>query len=61
MHTQLKNDISRCYGYKCNLKKQCKRYLTMDIDKPDLYAYSQTLRNPKKSELTDCDSYMEDI
>jgi len=36
---QLKNDLTRCYGYECNLKRQCQRYLTIAIDNPGLYSY----------------------
>lgn len=63
MNKQLINDLCRCYGYTCNLKLSCKRHLTMELDRPGLYAYHTHLSKPVEpttAEISQCDSYMED-
>jgi hypothetical protein len=59
---QLKSDMCRCYGYECNLKRQCKRFLTMSVDKPGLYAYVEHMCSKSiNDETTKCEYYIEAI
>jgi hypothetical protein len=55
--------LSRCYGYGCNLKWQCDRYLTIAQDKKGgLYAYSSKLnKNPPNDKVADCYHYINDL
>jgi hypothetical protein len=55
--------LSRCYGYGCNLKRQCDRFLTIEKDKTGgLYAYANKLCNTTPRDgITDCDFYINDM
>ena len=59
---QLEKNITRCYGYECNLKRQCQRYLTMAIDKPGLYSYMGSMCSVSmfsNDKTTKCDKYID--
>lgn len=64
MNRALLNDMSRCSGVDCDIKKQCQRYLTMFLDhQNDLGRKGYTPR-PHQSSLRDaaghCEYFMED-
>ena len=40
----LRNDYQRCYGNNCDIKANCKRFVTIDIDVPGLYSYAATMK-----------------
>jgi hypothetical protein len=62
MHQQLDKKRVRCYGYQCNLKFQCQRFLTIEIDKKGLYAYQDSFAKPKVADgITVCSEYLEDV
>lgn len=54
--TPINNDLTRCYGDRCEIKESCHRFLTIAIDPVRVLYYATRLHQEKDAE---CDDYME--
>ena len=53
---QLPNDYTRCYGYLCRKKRECKRFTTIAIDESKLLSYVNSMID----EQGDCENFIAD-
>jgi hypothetical protein len=61
MNIPLDKEEVRCFGYLCNLKRQCCRYLTMEKDPIGLLAYTESLYKSSSDGITVCSEYLEEV